>query len=707
MVFRSDLSESLGWNPLPVYWRGHPGNRFWAVEVTSSQITVFEVLQDLWLVSYLGCDAKRIQTLPSGGHVHLNRTTSVENKAGGKEQHLLFRHFRHDDESYQALETLEARERFLEREYRGFLLRLAGCVLSTSSASSTWSASEEPFSLDRLSEALEENLQLQRQVERARAEQASTSDERGQDEGEEEQGSSSSAEDNFEAALRTVRIFLVAPSFQGQVVERELLLSERPLEILKQAGGSICRLFVKTRLQVEAEAARTRRFQYLLDRPFLLKAHSGSGFFEGDGRGSPVGHRHLGRRGRARTGGRSKQNKDERKRSTSKTGEGGFGAEKRDWNRTSDDTTFGGFGAEKRDWNRTSDGKNIYDSTSHEDHYNDTSSTTAGTRTATDYSLRNYNKEDKNAQSSSQVGEKNKKNDFLYSKDSHTPPTTAASSSSEGHNTNNNYSTSSHLQGRTMRGATELRAGLLEKKSAKSDAWKWREFRLTNESLVYFRAGGGAGGDSKAKTTPLSEFLRVEPQNKTGAVFLISTKKRTFTLRARSTSDREGWILSVAKQAAIVKELELAAQAEVCIAELQMESWNRREKTFRKATSRGYRECCAFAEDTKELFADFCWQEFFEPALGFSGSAGRRRPAAEGGAAGSSSGVANGHQPVLPFRRREDLAAFLCRKEPAESEGGEQDARISKFLDTVAFPLFRRHPQFRKKLENMVLGHIT
>ncbi|CAD7965730.1 unnamed protein product [Amoebophrya sp. A120] len=252
--------------------------------------------------------------------------------------------FRHDDEKYQALETLEARERFLERQYRLLLLRiqqatktsnkLVGCSSSTttSTASSTTGVQQLLADDNFISSCVDPLFAVvQRTDSNANCKATSRTGEQVgscssspaagaadhllQEQDDREQRTTAGAA-FFE---KTVRLFLQGPGsttvsstrrlrnrkkdrvrdinlhdreaaagarsrsratvettadHKTSFFQRELFLSERPLEILKKADGhgATLKLVVDLRRVFESEKQKRRRFEFVPDFAFLKQA---------------------------------------------------------------------------------------------------------------------------------------------------------------------------------------------------------------------------------------------------------------------------------------------------------------------------------------------------------------------------------------------------------------------------------------------------
>ncbi|KAF4758377.1 hypothetical protein FOZ63_011984 [Perkinsus olseni] len=106
-----------------------------------------------------------------------------------------------------------------------------------------------------------------------------------------------------------------------------------------------------------------------------------------------------------------------------------------------------------------------------------------------------------------------------------------------------------------------LRRGTLDKLSSNGKKWKPREFTLRPSTLAY------QSGDKPARVLELVNCEKVvagdgrSDAGETKRIFRVVMDTRTLTLRAATTSDRDVWVLSVAKSAAILKENRILEQA--------------------------------------------------------------------------------------------------------------------------------------------------
>ncbi|KAF4663296.1 hypothetical protein FOL47_005819 [Perkinsus chesapeaki] len=112
-----------------------------------------------------------------------------------------------------------------------------------------------------------------------------------------------------------------------------------------------------------------------------------------------------------------------------------------------------------------------------------------------------------------------------------------------------------------------LRRGWLDKLSSDGKKWKPRIFTLRSNTLTY-----GAEGRPE-RTLDLVNCEKVvagdgrSDAGESKRIFRVVMDTRTLTLRATTAADRDMWVLSVAKSAAILKENKILEQASVAMRE--------------------------------------------------------------------------------------------------------------------------------------------
>uniref|UniRef100_A0A0G4HUP9 PH domain-containing protein n=1 Tax=Chromera velia CCMP2878 TaxID=1169474 RepID=A0A0G4HUP9_9ALVE len=125
--------------------------------------------------------------------------------------------------------------------------------------------------------------------------------------------------------------------------------------------------------------------------------------------------------------------------------------------------------------------------------------------------------------------------------------------------------------------AKGLRFGVLEKLSKDRVTWKTVHGSLQSEALWYCTltpsgssmsglfgksAGVSAGAPTTFSYVSLGECSKVLESREMKRVFVLHSRSRTYTFRARSTTDRDGWLLAIAKQQALIREGQLIMDAE-------------------------------------------------------------------------------------------------------------------------------------------------
>lgn len=224
-------------------------------------------------------------------------------------------------------------------------------------------------------------------------------------------------------------------------------------------------------------------------------------------------------------------------------------------------------------------------------------------------------------------------------------------------------------------------------------------------------------------------------QQSSQQVFFVQTKQRTYVLRARSTADRDSWILAVAKQAALVKERELLVQAEQVISQLALSSSQRTEQAFLAAIG-SYSGTVRHSEACRDLFLDFVrgcqtqLRDFFATGRGDIG-VGPGRTSGDGwatpdigglgvGSSGEQAGRGDSTRDVdgedhaeptesekrvlhVPFARiREYIEDVASGRESVVLSEPETHA-LSEWLEEI-YPYFKTHPLFRQPLEEAILA---
>lgn len=112
-----------------------------------------------------------------------------------------------------------------------------------------------------------------------------------------------------------------------------------------------------------------------------------------------------------------------------------------------------------------------------------------------------------------------------------------------------------------------LRKGSLDKLSSNGKKWKSREFTLRPSTLSY------RSGEKPSRVLELVNCEKVvsgdgrSDAGESKRIFRVVMDTRTLTLRAATTSDKDVWLLSVAKSAAILKENRILEQASVAMRE--------------------------------------------------------------------------------------------------------------------------------------------
>lgn len=224
----------------------------------------------------------------------------------------------------------------------------------------------------------------------------------------------------------------------------------------------------------------------------------------------------------------------------------------------------------------------------------------------------------------------------------------------------------------------------MEKKAKDADIWKWRSFSLMYDTLVYQRAGGGRGSDPtqrRRKCIPLSECLRVDKLDTPDRrVFLLNTKSRVVILRAKNDRERDAWVLAIAKQAALVKEIELLTQAEEILHTLEYEKSSKVEAEFVKVTT-SFVGCVSFNENCRDLFLAFAQEEWTREQS-------RRQK-----------GDPEKNSTECPYTSFAEVTKFVHGVATGVEEYNET---ANKWIRNC-YLKFRRHPYLRQRIENVAV----
>jgi len=156
-----------------------------------------------------------------------------------------------------------------------------------------------------------------------------------------------------------------------------------------------------------------------------------------------------------------------------------------------------------------------------------------------------------------------------------------------------------------------LRIGPMEKLSKDEQHWKGRHFVLDFDRLWFSKAPPNAARSSEApvplKCIPLCECEHVDKgaEGSDKRILSIVTKNRTYKLRARNDGDRDGWLLAVAKQTALVKEKDILEQADGVIANVEFQHAT---KQLDLLESFGTLSGVLRHRESRQLFLDFVHQ---------------------------------------------------------------------------------------------------
>ncbi|CAK0847196.1 unnamed protein product [Prorocentrum cordatum] len=227
---------------------------------------------------------------------------------------------------------------------------------------------------------------------------------------------------------------------------------------------------------------------------------------------------------------------------------------------------------------------------------------------------------------------------------------------------------------------TRLRTGALERRDEGSGAWHPCTALLDEEHFWYSLAasgedGGGVGG-GMAHLTLLDCEQGPEAEDK--RVFRLAARGGgALELRARSTSERSSWLRAITRQATLVKERALLAQAERTLAALE-----RRSAEAQLARLEALRRLPDLleVEEARELFLQFARAEHAR-------SRGRAGAEAAGGAGGWPEAVT-----------REALEACL------ENGGGDSGDAAWEFARGDLLRRFRAHPAVRCRMCRIAAG---
>ncbi|CEM24780.1 unnamed protein product [Vitrella brassicaformis CCMP3155] len=144
-----------------------------------------------------------------------------------------------------------------------------------------------------------------------------------------------------------------------------------------------------------------------------------------------------------------------------------------------------------------------------------------------------------------------------------------------------------------------LRTGWLEKLSKDGTQWKVRHVILQPDGVWYCK------DPHRSRTRvciPLSDCEKVLEVPEDKRIFHLVTSSRHYFFRVKTSGDRDGWLVAIAKQAALIKEQDLLVQAERSIMEAEVRRANRQLDYLASMMELdGTLEC----QESRQLLLDF------------------------------------------------------------------------------------------------------
>eukprot|EP00397_Hematodinium_sp_SG-2012_P020159 GEMP01020752.1.p1 GENE.GEMP01020752.1~~GEMP01020752.1.p1 ORF type:complete len:342 (-),score=74.98 GEMP01020752.1:1444-2469(-) len=207
-----------------------------------------------------------------------------------------------------------------------------------------------------------------------------------------------------------------------------------------------------------------------------------------------------------------------------------------------------------------------------------------------------------------------------------------------------------------------IRRGILEKHSKDGNNWKSRHFVLGVDRIWYWKTPEGL--ELSRSYLPMTDIEKVMEHPEQKCVLTIVTYKRVYVLRARSFQDRDGWVLALTRQVALVKENALVEQAENAIGSLEREKAFALDEALETLSS--YVGTLRFADGTKELFRTFALDTCVDATT------------------------------------RRDMSLFLDQIADG-GDPGELDAAWHAMCETTIFPKFQNNHIFQRRLEHLLI----